>query len=180
MVGSLAGRNRRRTDRTWRCRRSGRAGLEPYRAEERLLRLGQENCLREARIVEAAAEVHARLDRKYLELIDRESRRLQVEWIHDLGAIFADQHDVASPEGDAREETMSTPIAALAIVLAITIRARSSASGGRSVTLVPVTKRASSPAMLIDSSPWRSQGRYFGPNTSMATRPAFTAQGQPA
>jgi len=58
--------------------------------------------------------VHARLDRKYLELIDRESRRLQVEWIHDLGAIFADQHDVASPEGDAREETMSTPIAALA------------------------------------------------------------------
>ena len=47
---------------------------------------------------------------------------------------------------------MSAPIAALAIVLAITIRARSSASGGRSSTLVPVTKRASSPAMLIASS----------------------------
>ena len=43
---------------------------------------------------------------------------------------------------------MFAPIAALAIVLAITIRARSSASGGRSSTLVPVTKRASSPAML--------------------------------
>jgi hypothetical protein len=26
----------------------------------------------------------------------------------------------------------------------------------------------------------RSSQRYFGPNTSMATRPAFTAQGQPA
>src|SRR5438046_10629604 len=101
MVGSFAGRKRRRTDRTWRCRRSGRAGLEPYRAEERLLRLGQENCLREARIVEAAAEVHARLDREYLELIDRESRPRQVERVHDLGAIFTDQHDVASPEGDA-------------------------------------------------------------------------------
>src|SRR5438034_11235394 len=82
MVGSFAGRKRRRTDRTWRCRRSGKAGLEPYRAEERLLRLGQENCLREARIVEAAAEVHARLDREYLELIDRESRPRQVERVH--------------------------------------------------------------------------------------------------
>jgi len=89
--------------------------------------------------------VHARLDREYLELIDRESRPRQVERVHDLGAIFADQHDVASPEGDAREETMSTPIAALAI----TIRARSSASGGRSVTFVLARNRASSPAMLI-------------------------------
>ncbi len=44
---------------------------------------------------------------------------------------------------------MSTPIAALAIVLAITIRARSSASGGRSVTFVLARNRASSPAMLI-------------------------------
>src|SRR6185369_774574 len=47
-----------------------------------------------------------------------------------------------------REESMSTPIAALAIVLAIAMRARSSASGGRSLTLVLVTNRASSPAML--------------------------------
>src|ERR1700730_1875949 len=75
--------------------------LEPYRAEERLLRLGQENCLREARIVEAAAEVYARLDRKYLELIDGESRPREVERVHDLGEIFADDDDVASPEGDA-------------------------------------------------------------------------------
>ena len=48
-----------------------------------------------------------------------------------------------------REDTMSAPIAALAIVLAITMRARSSARGGRSSTPVLVTKRASSPAMLI-------------------------------
>jgi hypothetical protein len=47
-----------------------------------------------------------------------------------------------------REESMSAPIAALAIVLAIAMRARSSASGGRSETLVLVTNRASSPAML--------------------------------
>src|SRR4030095_8475387 len=47
-----------------------------------------------------------------------------------------------------REETMSTPIAALAIVLAITIRARSSASGDSSVTFVLARNRASSPAML--------------------------------
>src|SRR2546426_8809779 len=100
MVGSFAGRKRRRTDRTWRCRRSGRAGLEPYRAEERLLRLGQENCLRDDRIVEAAAEVHARLDREDLELIDRESRPRQVERVHDLGEVLAYQHDIASPEGD--------------------------------------------------------------------------------
>jgi len=40
---------------------------------------------------------------------------------------------------------MSTPIAALRI----TIRARSSASGGRSVTFVLARNRASSPAMLI-------------------------------
>src|SRR6266852_8729352 len=75
--------------------------LESYRAEERLLRLHQQDRLREARIVEAAAEVYARLDRKYLELIDRESRPRQVERVHDLGEIFADQHDIASPEGDA-------------------------------------------------------------------------------
>src|SRR6266446_1584465 len=60
-----------------------------------------------------------------------------------------------------REDTMSTPIAALAIVLAIAIRARSSASGGRSSTLVPVTKRASSPAMLIDSSSLADPGTLF-------------------
>jgi len=48
-----------------------------------------------------------------------------------------------------REDTMSAPIAALAIVLAITIRARSGASRGRSSTLVPVTNFASSLAMLI-------------------------------
>src|SRR6266478_444121 len=75
--------------------------LEPYRAEERLLRLDQQDRLREARIVEAAAKVYARLDRKYLELIDDESRPREVERIHDLGEIFADEHDVASPEGDA-------------------------------------------------------------------------------
>src|SRR6266478_1532756 len=46
--------------------------LEPYRAEERPLRLDQQDRLREARIVEATAEVYARLDRKYLELIDGE------------------------------------------------------------------------------------------------------------
>jgi hypothetical protein len=45
--------------------------------------------------------VHARLDRKDLELIDCESRPRQVERVHDLGEIFADQDDVASPEGDA-------------------------------------------------------------------------------
>src|SRR5262249_33740179 len=75
--------------------------LEPYRAEERLLRLDQQDRLREARIVEAAAEVYARLDREDLELIDGEARPRQVERIHDLGKILADEHDVASPEGDA-------------------------------------------------------------------------------
>src|SRR5215472_6535546 len=76
--------------------------LEPYRAEERLLRLDQQDCLREARIVEAAAEVHARLDRECLELIDRQSwGALEVERVDDLSQVLADQHDVASPEGDA-------------------------------------------------------------------------------
>src|SRR5882762_2944421 len=59
--------------------------LEPYRAEERLLRLDQQDGLREAGIVEAAAEVYARLDHKYLELIDGESWLREVERIHDLG-----------------------------------------------------------------------------------------------
>ena len=40
---------------------------------------------------------------------------------------------------------MSAPIAALAIALAITIRARSSASGGRSPTFDLTTNPASSP-----------------------------------
>jgi len=62
-----------------------------------------------------------------------------------------------------REDTMSAPIAALAIVLAITIRARSSASGGNSLTLVPVTKRASSPAMLMASP--SSQARETQPRS---------------
>src|SRR5262245_36417349 len=76
--------------------------LEPYRAEKRLLRLDQQDRLREARIVEAAAEVHARLDHKCLELIDRESGGTrQVERVHDLGEVLADQHDVAAPEGNA-------------------------------------------------------------------------------
>src|SRR5260370_3166107 len=74
--------------------------LEPYRAEERLLRLDQQDRLREARIVEAAAKVYARLDRKYLELIDDESRPRQVERIHDLGEIFADEDALASPDTD--------------------------------------------------------------------------------
>jgi hypothetical protein len=52
-----------------------------------------------------------------------------------------------------REETMSEPIAALAIVLAITMRARSRASCGRSSALVLVTNRASSRAMLMASAP---------------------------
>src|SRR6267378_6058070 len=56
--------------------------LESYRAEERLLRLDQQDRLREARIVEAASEVYARLDRKYLELIDGESRPREVERVH--------------------------------------------------------------------------------------------------
>src|SRR5262249_57045330 len=84
--------------------------LEPYRAEERLLRLDQQDRLREVRIVEAAAEVHARLDREDLELIDRESRtRLQIERVHDLGEIFADQYNVASPEGDAHPVPAGDP-----------------------------------------------------------------------
>jgi hypothetical protein len=49
------------------------------------------------------------------------------------------------------EDMMSEPIAALAIVLSITIRARSSASGGRSLTFVRVRNCANSPAMLIAS-----------------------------
>src|SRR5262245_13455868 len=76
--------------------------LEAYRAEERLLRLDQQDCLREARIVEAAAEVHSRLDREYLELIDRESRRLdEIKRVHYLREVLTEQHDVASPERDA-------------------------------------------------------------------------------
>jgi MATE family multidrug resistance protein len=50
-----------------------------------------------------------------------------------------------------REEPMSEPIAALAIVLAIAMRARSRASGGNSSAVVRVTNRASSSAMLIVS-----------------------------
>src|SRR5262245_55466516 len=53
----------------------------------------------------------------------------------------------------SRAETMSEPIAALAIVLAITMRARSRASCGRSSVLVLVTNRASSRAMLMVSAP---------------------------
>src|ERR1700720_624036 len=108
MVGSLGGRGRRHSRKADVAVRielgdvdvSVGQRLEPYRAEERLLRLDQEDRLREARIVEAAAEVHARLDRKYLEPIDRESRPRQVERVHDLGETFADQQDTASPERD--------------------------------------------------------------------------------
>src|SRR2546422_7979753 len=78
--------------------------LESYRAEERLLRLDQQDRLREARIVEAATEVHARLDGEHIELSDREARARDVEWVHDLGEVLADQHDIASPEGDAHPE----------------------------------------------------------------------------
>ncbi len=46
---------------------------------------------------------------------------------------------------------MSDPIAALAIVLAITMRARSSAKGGRSLTFVLVTNCAKFRAILIAS-----------------------------
>src|SRR6266852_4155602 len=70
--------------------------LESYRAEERLLRLDQQDRLREARIVEAAAEVDARLY--------GEARPLQVERVHDLSEVLADQDDIAWPEGDAHPE----------------------------------------------------------------------------
>src|SRR5712691_4700776 len=78
--------------------------LESYRAEERLLRLDQQDRLREARIVEAAAEVDARLDGEHLELSGGEARPLQVERVHDLSEVLADQDDIASPEGDAHPE----------------------------------------------------------------------------
>src|SRR5215472_14402390 len=78
-----------------------RQRLEPYRAEEGLLRLGQYDGLRKAGIVEAATEVHTRLDCKCLELTDRESRPREIKRVHDLSQILADQHDVASPEGHA-------------------------------------------------------------------------------
>src|SRR6266851_9862426 len=105
MAGSFAGRGRRHSRKADVAVRIELGDvdvpvgqrLEPYRAEERLLRLDQQDRLREARIVEAAAEVYARLDRKYLELVGRESRPRQVERVHDLGEIFADQHDIASP-----------------------------------------------------------------------------------
>jgi len=61
---------------------------------------------------------------------------------------------------------MSTPIAALAIVLAITIRCRSSASGGRSVTFVLARNRASFPAMLKPVYPARSAVRAAGSGAS--------------
>jgi hypothetical protein len=40
--------------------------------------------------------------------------------------------------------------------------------------------RPSSDGCALASTRRRSNQRYFGPNTSMATRPALTAQGQPA
>src|SRR5258707_15586055 len=110
MAGSFAGRGRRHSRKADVAVRielgdvdvSVGQGLEPYGAEERLLGLDQQDRLREARIVEAASEVYARLDRKDLELIDGESGRpCKVERVHDLGEIFAQEHDVAAAEGDA-------------------------------------------------------------------------------
>src|SRR5207244_2393989 len=75
--------------------------LEPYRAEERLLGLHQQDGPGEARIVEAAAEVDARLDGGHLELSDREARPLQVERVHDLREVLDGQHDRPSAGGGA-------------------------------------------------------------------------------
>src|SRR4026208_27102 len=75
--------------------------FETYRTEERLLRLDQEDRLREAGIVEAAAEGHARLEREGLEAVDGEPGPPPAGRGQELGEILADQHDVATPEGDA-------------------------------------------------------------------------------
>jgi hypothetical protein len=57
--------------------------------------------------------------------------------------------------------------------------------GGRARNRLAATageeqKTARRAGQLIPAGWRRSNQRYFGPNTSMATRPAFTAQGQPA
>ena len=61
--------------------------FETYRTEERLLRLDQEDRLREAGIVEAAAEVHARLDREDLEGSDIKSQCKQRDVVDDLDEV---------------------------------------------------------------------------------------------
>src|SRR3984893_18996098 len=57
------------------------------------------------------------------------------------------------------EDSRSEPIAALAIVLAISIAAYSTACAGRSVTEVPVRNSASSRAMVISGSFWEYRSR---------------------
>src|SRR6185437_3524031 len=73
--------------------------VEPDSAKKRLLGLDQQDGLGETRIVEAAAEVHARLDGEDLELVGTEAR--EVGRVHDLRQVLAENDEIVLAEGDA-------------------------------------------------------------------------------
>src|ERR1700704_5400540 len=66
--------------------------VQPHRAEERLLGFDQQDCLGKARIVEAAAEMHPRLDGEDLEPVGAKPR--DVGRVHDLRQVLAQDHEI--------------------------------------------------------------------------------------
>jgi len=94
-----------------------------------------------------------------------------------------------------REDEGATSMALAAVGCAATVAGtptpptRSNASKNiarRDIATDPIRDISTLPLLqvlrnfLFESEARRAGTRYFGPNTSMATRPAFTAQGQPA
>src|ERR1041385_1215638 len=74
-----------------------RQRVEMDRAQERLIRLDQQNRLRKSVVVETLAEMHPRLDREDLERVEIKAERAQAERLHDLHEIGGeDQHIVAA------------------------------------------------------------------------------------
>ena len=79
-------------------------GVEPHRAEERLGWFDQQYRLGKSAVVEAATEVHARLDGDDLKGRQIDANAGQRGGLHDLHEIGADQQQVAIAEADAQPE----------------------------------------------------------------------------
>src|SRR5215217_1893598 len=75
-----------------------RQAFEPDGAEERLDRLDQQDRLGKAAVVEAAAEMHARLDRERLEGRHVEAEPAQRTGLHHLYEVAAQHQHVAAAE----------------------------------------------------------------------------------
>src|SRR5262249_35526479 len=85
-----------------------RQRVEMDGAEERLIRLNQQDRLRESVVVKTFAEMHPRLDREDLEGIEIEAECAQPERLHDLHEVGREDQPIVAAEFNDDPELAKT------------------------------------------------------------------------